>query len=68
MMMNTTPRLRGKLKVWAPNLFDWSRDAELLTIHSVRRIAQRTKVSPALALTIAELSGLLRDNGVGEAA
>lgn len=54
-------RSKRKAKVCASDLFQWSRDAELLTIHSVRSVAHRTKASPALALTIAELSGLLRE-------
>ncbi|MFC4170485.1 hypothetical protein ACFOYU_00160 [Microvirga sp. GCM10011540] len=38
-----------------------ARETELLAIHAVRRVAHRAKVSPALALAIAELSGLIRE-------
>lgn len=38
-----------------------ARDIELLAIHAVRNVAHRAKVSPALALAIAELSGLIRE-------
>jgi hypothetical protein len=38
-----------------------TRDVELAAIHAVRRVMHRAKVSPALALAIAELSGLIRE-------
>jgi hypothetical protein len=38
-----------------------ARDVELAAIHAVRRVMHRAKVSPALALAIAELSGLIRE-------
>jgi len=38
-----------------------ARDIELLAIHAVRRVVHRANVSPALALAIAELSGLVRE-------
>lgn len=38
-----------------------AREIELLAIHAVRAVVQRAKVSPALALAIAELSGLVRE-------
>lgn len=56
-----TSQARRKGKVCEPDLFQWSREAEILAIPSVRTIARRTKASPALALSIAELSGLLRE-------
>ena len=51
---------KRQAKVGAPDLFDWSREAELLTHPVVRAVVCQAKVSPALALTIAELSGLMR--------
>jgi hypothetical protein len=38
-----------------------ARDVELAAIHAVRCVMHRAKVSPALALAIAELSGLIRE-------
>jgi hypothetical protein len=38
-----------------------AREIELLSIHAVRRVVHRANVSPALALAIAELSGLMRE-------
>ena len=51
---------KRQAKAGAPDLFDWSREAELLTHPAVRAVVSQAKVSPALALTIAELSGLMR--------
>lgn len=38
-----------------------ARDIELLAVHAVRAVVRRAQVSPALALAIAELSGLIRE-------
>jgi hypothetical protein len=38
-----------------------ARDIELLATHAVRHVVHRAQVSPALALAIAELSGLIRE-------
>ncbi len=54
-------RSSRKAKSCAPDLFTWSRDTELLTNRTVRAIARRTNVSPALALVLAELAGLARE-------
>jgi hypothetical protein len=51
---------KRQAKAGAPDLFDWSRETELLTYPVIRTVVSQAKVSPALALTIAELSGLMR--------
>ncbi len=63
MQKQYTTRSRGrKAQPCAPDLFTFARDAELLNQRSVRSIARRTGSSPALALAIAELAGLIRED------
>jgi hypothetical protein len=57
---SSTRRVRRKAHSCLP-LFDWARDAELLIHPAVRAVTRRTHLSPALALAIAELSGLIRE-------
>jgi hypothetical protein len=59
-ILNTTRRPRRKARSSLP-LFDWARDGELLSQVAVRAVARRINVSPAVALVLAELSGLMRE-------
>ncbi len=61
MTPNSMRRHRRKPRSRTPDLFDWARNRELLTTPAVRAVSRRTGVSPALALALAELSGLLRE-------
>ncbi len=59
--LNSTNRRRRKAKSRLPDLFSWAREADLMRQPPVRTLMQRTGCSPALALAIAELAGLLRE-------
>jgi hypothetical protein len=54
-------RRRRKACCCTPDLFDHARQVDLLTTPAVRAIQRRAGVSPALALALAELSGLSRE-------
>jgi ribosomal protein L17 len=56
--IHTTKCASRKAKSRLPDLFDWARQNELHTHTSVRTIARRTGVSPAVAAVIAELAVL----------
>ena len=59
----SSTRSRGrKAKSRLPDLFSWARDAELMRQPPVRTLMQRTGCSPAVALALAELAGLLRED------
>jgi hypothetical protein len=53
-----TCRSRGKASACLKRV-DRKRDCELLAIPAIRAIARRSRVSPATAALLAELSGLL---------
>ncbi len=53
-------RPRRKAPSCSPDLFDWQRSQELLSLQSIRTIARKAHVSPALAAVIAELCGFSR--------
>ena len=55
--LHITKRLSRKAKSRLPDLFDWAHQNELHTRVTVRTIARRTGVSPAVAALIAELAG-----------
>ena len=61
----TTPhsmrRSRRKARSCSPDLFDWQRSQELLSAPTIRTIARKAQVSPALAAVIADLCGLSRE-------
>lgn len=61
MKTNSMRRRRRKACPCTPDLFDWARQRELLSTPAVRAVARRTGMSPALALAIAELAGLVRE-------
>jgi hypothetical protein len=61
MRRSNTLRATRKAKSCAPDLFDWARQNELNTTPAIRAISRRAGVSPALALTLAELAGLTRE-------
>jgi hypothetical protein len=42
-------------------LFDWQSRQELMSVPTVRTIARKAQVSPALAAVIADLCGLSRE-------
>jgi hypothetical protein len=54
-------RPRRKARSCSPDLFDWQRSQELLSAPSIRIIARKAQVSPALAAVIADLCGLSRE-------
>ena len=54
-------RSRRKARSCSPDLFDWQCSQELLSIQTVRTIARKAQVSPALAAVIADLCGLSRE-------
>ena len=54
-------RTRRKAPSCSPDLFDWQRGQELLSIQTVRSIARKAHVSPALAAVIADLCGLYKE-------
>ncbi len=60
--LNSTNRRRQKAKSRLPDLFTWAREAELMRQPPVRTLMQRTGCSPAVALALAELAGLLRED------
>ena len=61
MSTHTMRRRRRKGGLRTPDLFDWARNRDLLTAPAVRAVSRRAGVSPALALALAELSGLSRE-------
>jgi hypothetical protein len=54
-------RSRRKARSCSPDLFDWQCSQELLSAPTIRTIARRAQVSPALAAVIADLCGLSRE-------
>ncbi len=42
-------------------LFDWQNRQELMSVPTIRTIARKAQVSPALAAVIADLCGLSRE-------
>jgi hypothetical protein len=54
-------RLRRKARSCSPDLFDWQHRQELLSAPTIRTIARKAQVSPALAAVIADLCGLSRE-------
>ncbi len=54
-------RSRRKARSCSPDLFDWQRSQELLSAPTIRTIARKAQVSPALAAVIADLCGLSRE-------
>lgn len=54
-------RPRRKAPSCSPDLFDWQHSQELLSLQTVRTIARKAHVSPALAAVIADLCGLNRE-------
>ena len=56
--LDTTRCLSRQAKSRLPDLFDWARQNELHMHTTVRTIARRAGVSPAVAALIAELAGL----------
>jgi hypothetical protein len=43
-------------------MFAWARDADLMRQPPVRTLMQRTGCSPVVALALAKLAGLLRED------
>ncbi len=60
--LSTTNRRRREAKSRVPDLFTWAREADLMRQPPVRTLMQRTSCSPAVALALAELAGLLRED------
>jgi hypothetical protein len=58
MRSHTMKRSLRKAHSCAPDLFDWARQNERRSAHAVRVVTRRARVSPALALRLAELAGL----------
>ena len=54
-------RSRRKARSCSPDLFDWQRSQELLSAPTIRTIARKAQVSPALAAVIADLCGFSRE-------
>ena len=54
-------RSRRKARSCSPDLFDWQRSQELLSAPTIRIIARKARVSPALAAVIADLCGFSRE-------
>ena len=54
-------RSRRKARSSSPDLFDWQRTQELLSAPTIRTIARKAQVSPALAAVIADLCGFSRE-------
>ena len=54
-------RSRRKARSCSPDLFDWQCSQELLSAPTIRTIARKAQVSPALAAVIADLCGLSRE-------
>jgi hypothetical protein len=54
-------RRRRKAPSCSPDLFDWQRSQELLSTQTIRTIARKAHVSPALAVAIADLCGFYRE-------
>ena len=54
-------RSRRKARSCSPDLFDWQCSQELLSTPTIRTIARKAQVSPALAAVIADLCGLSRE-------
>ncbi len=54
-------RSRRKARSCSPDLFDWQCSQELLSAPTIRIIARKAQVSPALAAVIADLCGFLRE-------
>ncbi len=52
---------RRKARSCSPDLFDWQCSKELLSAPTIRTIARKAQVSPALAAVIADLCGLSRE-------
>jgi hypothetical protein len=57
----TMRRSWGKARSGSPDLFDWQRSQELLSAPTIRTIARKAHVSPALAAVIADLCGFSRE-------
>jgi hypothetical protein len=45
----------------SPDLFDWQQSRDLLSTPSIRTIARKANVSPAVAAVIADLCGFSRE-------
>lgn len=58
---NSMRRPRRKAPSCSPDLFDWQRSQELLSIQPIRTIARKAHISPALASVIADLCGFSRE-------
>ena len=54
-------RSRRKARSCSPDLFDWQCSQELLSAPTIRTIARKAQVSPALAAVIADLCGFSRE-------
>ncbi len=54
-------RSRRKARSCSPDLFDWQCSQELLSAPTIRTIARKAQVSPALAAVIADLCGFYRE-------
>ncbi len=57
----TMRRSRRKARQSTPDLFERSRDQDILNIPAVRTVARRAGVGPALALALAELAGFIKE-------
>ena len=54
-------RSRRKARSCSPDLFEWQCSQELLSAPTIRTIARKAQVSPALAAVIADLCGFSRE-------
>ena len=54
-------RPQRKASSCSPDLFAWQCSQELLSAPTIRTIARKAQVSPALAAVIADLCGLSRE-------